>query len=54
MKSGVKEVKVRKRAKAKARGRIRHRGNVDAPWDVSLATVRSQRHYETAGEAEPE
>jgi hypothetical protein len=45
MESGVEKVKVRERA--------RHRDNVDAPWDVLPATVRSQKHYEAAGEAKP-
>jgi hypothetical protein len=34
MESGVEEIKARRRAGAKARGRARHRGDVDAPWDV--------------------
>jgi hypothetical protein len=43
MESGVKEAKIR--------GKARHRDDVDALWDVLPATVRSQKHYEAAGEA---
>jgi hypothetical protein len=31
MKSGIKEIKVRRRAGAKAKKRVRHRGNVNVP-----------------------